>query len=186
MKIDTILIISLALSLIAVALNLWQMWRRNSTESFGEEEWAEVATLDAFWELFRAELLAGGRGKHYAYRVADDGTLLAIDATYVYFAIMTGVDGLWEVIDSVRRARGNAFAVSLDEIDLGDGKRNFTYIDDGGRNNCFVDSDTAATFLLSNHCTRASADDFKSAVIDAQTKANERNRGRYSRFFHRP
>lgn len=176
--------ISLVLSVTAMGLNLWLLWLRRSTESFGEEEWAEVSTLDAFWELFRAELLAGGRGKHYAYRVADDGTLLAIDATYVYFAIMTGMDGLWEIVDSVRRARGNAFAVSLDEIDLGDGKRNFTYIDDGGRNNCFVDSDTAATFLHSNHCTRATADDFKYAVVNAQAEARERNNRRYINVFH--
>lgn len=176
--------ISLVLSAVAIGLNLWVLWRRNSTESFGEEEWAEVSTLDAFWELFRAELLAGGRGKHYAYRVADDGTLLAIDATYVYFALLTGMDGLWEIVDSVRRARGNAFAVSLDEIDLGDGKRNFTYIDDGGRNNCFVDSDTAATFLHSNHCTRATADDFKYAVVNAQAEARERNNRRYINVFH--
>ena len=172
----------------AFALNLWVFMRRRRERlerlSLEEpnsyrERWTERVAFQAFWQLHRAKLLAGGYGKHHAYHVTNDGVLLAVDAVDYYLAVLTGTNEFWDVVATAGGERGNPFAVTLDEIDLGDGKGDFTYIHNlSGK--VFVDGIAPVDLLHPNDCARVTAGDFKNAVIDGQAEAAKRNRSRYS------
>ncbi len=140
--------------------------------------------LDAFGSLLRAKLLTGGYGKHRAYHVAKNGVLLAVDAADLQLANFAGVHDFWDFVSSVGDERGNPFAVSLDEVGLGNGKGDFTYV----CNRCgkaFVDAVLDSEALSEPYnCARVTAHDFKNAVVHAQAKAAERNRGCYVDAFH--
>lgn len=176
----------------AFALNLWVFMRRRRERrerlSLEEpnsyrERWTECVAFQAFWQLHRAKLLAGGYGKHHAYHVTDDGVLLAVDAVDYYLAVLAGANEFWDAVATAGGERGNPFAVTLDEIDLGDGKGDFTYV----YNRCgeaFVDAVLPFPLPYSDDSARATADDFKDAVIDAQAEAAKRKRIRYAKSFH--
>lgn len=144
----------------------------------------EPPTLDKALRDFRVELAPSGRGKHHAYHVTDDGVLLAVDAVDMYLACLAGLDEFWDVVAASGGGRGNPFAVSLDEIDLGDGKGDFTYV----YNRCgeaFVDAGGPMPPPYAHDSARATADDFKNAVVHAQAEAAERERSCYANAFHR-
>lgn len=176
---------ALIMAALGLALNAWAFLRARLTPEEAErEDRAERGAFEAIGELLRAELLAGGRGKHHAYHVTEDGVLLAVDAVDMYLACLAGLDEFWDVVAASGGGRGNPFAVSLDEIDLGDGKGDFTYV----YNRCgeaFVDAGGPLPPPYAHDSARATADDFKNAVVHAQAEAAERERSCYANAFHR-
>ena len=147
------------------------------------ERRAKCAVLEVARKFLRLELLAGGRGKHHAYHVAENGMLLAVDAVAYYLAVFARMDDFWHVVAAAGGCGRNPFAISLDKIDLGDGKGDFTYIHDCcGK--AFIDGIVPAELLHPYDCARATAEDFKNAVVECQTEAGERNRRRYSMTVH--
>ena len=169
----------------ALALNAWvliaRLRERAERKSRERDERTEGVVLKTLRELLRAKLLAGGYGKHRAYHVAQDGTLLAVDAADLQLAIFAGFYEFWDFVarisgQGIADYRANPFAVSLDEIDLGDGKGDFTYI----RNGCgeaFVDAVLFGDLADPHFCARVTADDFKNAVVHAQKEAAKRGKG---------
>ena len=147
------------------------------------KKWAECAVLEVARKFLRLELLAGGRGKHHAYHVSEDGVLLSVDAVEYYFAVLAGMYDFWQAVATAGGTGRNPFAVSLDKIDLGDGKGDFTYI-----HNCcgkaFIDGIVPTELLHPYDCAGATADEFKNAVVECQTEAGKRNRRRYSMTVH--
>lgn len=186
---ELLLYFALIMALLALALNAWVcLMRRKRLERTRNEQvvhdWDERRDLNPFREWLRVKLLAGGYGKHHAYHVTEDGVLLAVDVVDLYLACLAGLDEFWYVVESVGDARSNPFAVSLDEIDLGDGKGDFTYID-----NCcgksFVDCAASLGAPYAYDCARVTADEFKDAVVYAQAEAAERKHSRYRKAFHK-
>lgn len=186
---ELLLYFALIMALLALALNAWVcLMRRKRLERTRNEQvvhdWDDRRDLNPFREGLRVKLLAGGYGKHHAYHVTEDGVLLAVDALDLYLACLAGLDEFWDVVASVGDARDNPFAVSLDEIDLGDGKGDFTYID----NRCgksFVDCVASLEAPYAYDCARVTAKEFKNAVVDAQAEAAERKHRRYCNAFHK-
>lgn len=185
---ETLMLIGCAgLCCAGLALNAWVLIARLRERSPDRIEmwrnWTKRIALDAFRELLRDKLLAGGYGKHRAYHVSKDGILLAVDAADMQLANLTELHEFWDIVASAGDERGNPFAVSLDEIDLGDGKGDFTYV----CNHCgkaFVDGAAPLPSSDANPCARATANDFKHAVVHAQAEAAERKRSRYANAFH--
>lgn len=186
MKGETLMLIGCAaLGAGALALNLWVLFarlrKRTERKNRERDEWAKGIALKALREFLRAKLLAGGYGKHRAYHVTEYGALLAVDAADLQLAIFAGLYEFWDFVagisgQGVADYRANPFAVSLDEIDLGDGKGDFTYI----RNGCgesFVDAVLFGDLANPHFCARVTADDFKCAVVRAQEKAAKRGEG---------
>ena len=167
----------------AVAVDLWAQWRDWKRAAFQRQDGSFIPVLKAAHQLLRAELLAGGRDKHYAYHVSEDGILLRVDAVQLYLALFAGVEDFWQLVASAGGERGDAFAVTLDEIDFGDGKGYFTYIHGNG-DGTFVDGIVPAAFPGPYYSTRATADEFKNAVVDAQAEAAKRKRACYAEIFH--
>ena len=168
---------------IALAAGVWvyrrRKWRQEESEELAWERGTKYAALKVAREFLRLELLAGGRGKQHAYYVAEDGMLLAVDAVDYYFAVLSGMHDFWDVVASAGAVGRNPFAVSLDEVDLGDGEGDFTYIHNlSGK--AFIDGIAPVDLLHPNDCARVTAGDFKNAVIDGQAEAAKRNRSRYS------
>lgn len=167
----------------ALAMSAWVYYslRRRNEElrESARKRRAKCAVLEVAREFLRLELLAGGRGKHHAYNVAENGMLLAVDAVDYYFAVLARMNDFWYVVASAGGTGRNPFAVSLDEIDLGDGKGHYTFIDDYGRK-AFVDGIVPPGLFDFYNGARVTADDFKNAVVDAQAEAGKRNRSRYS------
>lgn len=154
-------------------------WRREESEELARECRTKIGALKVAREFLRLKLRAGGRGKHHAYHVAKNGALLAVDALDYYLAVLSGMDDFWYEVASAGAVGSNPFAVSLDEVCLGDGKGDFTYIHNlSGK--AFVDGIAPVDLLHPNDCARVTARDFKNAVIDGQAEAAKRNRSRYS------
>lgn len=174
---------TVVLGCLAFALNLraFLLARRSRMMEREQERErrAKCAVLEVAREFLRLELLAGGRGKHHAYNVAENGMLLAVDAVDYYFAVLARMNNFWYVVASAGGTGRNPFAVSLDKIDLGDGKGHYTFIDDYGRK-AFVDGIVPPGLFDFYNSARVTADDFKNAVVDAQAEAGKRNRSRYS------
>ena len=174
---------TVVLGCLAFALNLraFLLARRSRMMEREQERErrAKCAVLEVAREFLRLELLAGGRGKHHAYNVAENGMLLAVDAVDYYFAVLARMNDFWYVVASAGGTGRNPFAVSLDKIDLGDGKGHYTFIDDYGRK-AFVDGIVPPGLFDFYNSARVTADDFKNAVVDAQAEAGKRNRSRYS------
>ena len=174
---------TVVLACLAFALNLMAFLRvRRSRMMEREQERArraKCAVLEVAREFLRLELLAGGRGKHHAYHVAENGMLLAVDAVTYYLAVFARMDDFWHVVAAAGRCGCNPFSVSLYKIDFGDGKGDFTYIHDRcGK--AFIDGAVPPGLSDFYNGARATANDFKNAVVDAQAEARKRNRSRYS------
>lgn len=171
------------LAFFALVTSLWVYYsRRRRWQELRELERArraECAVLKVARKFLRLELLAGGRGKHHAYHVSYNGVLLSVDAVDYYFAVLAGMHDFWQAVATAGGTGRNSFAISLGEIDLGDGKGDFTYVD-----NCcgkaFVDGIVPTELLHPYDCARATAEDFKNAVVECQAEASKRNRRRYS------
>lgn len=181
--------ISLTLSAMAISLNLWVLYRRHcdvqALDDLGPwcEDWKNEAALNAFGKFLRIKVLSGGYGKRNAYYVTKDGVLLAVDAVDFYLAHAARINDFWELIaDDVSGGRCGA-AVSLEQIDLGDGKGEFTYVDNGCIR-AFIDGVVPSSLIDSHYCARATAEDFKGAVVNAQAEARKRNDSRYINVFH--
>lgn len=174
---------TVVLGCLAFALNLraFLLARRSRMMEREQERErrAKCAVLEVAREFLQLELLAGGRGKHHAYHVAENGMLLAVDAVAYYLAVFARMDDFWHVVAAAGGCGRNPFAVSLDKIDLGDGKGHYTFIDDYGRK-AFVDGIVPPGLFDFYDGARVTADDFKNAVVDAQAEAGKRNRSRYS------
>jgi hypothetical protein len=183
----TIITIVVTLSVLALILNLWVLFQRDSSSpyqhGFWSKDWKKEAAFYALWEFLRVKMLSGGYGKHYAFYVNRDGTLLSVDAVYFYLAHLTGINDFWDLVSDAVGSNGSAFTGSIEEIDLGDGKRDFTYVDNGSIR-AFVDGVVPSSIIDADYCTRVTAKDFSDAVINAQAEACERNRGRYLNVFH--
>lgn len=176
-------VVAVVFGAIALAAGVWVCCRRKRRqEELKELAWergTKCAALKVAREFLRLKLRAGGRGKHHAYHVAENGVLLAVDAVDYYFAVLSGMHDFWDVVASAGAVGRNPFAVSLDEVDLGDGKGDFTYIDDLG-DKAFIDGIAPTELLSPDDCARVTARDFKNAVVDGQAEAAKRNRSRYS------
>lgn len=168
----------------AVAVNLWMQRRDAKRAALQGQDGAFIPVLKAASQLLRAELLAGGRGKHYAYHVSEDGLILRVDAVQLYLALFAGVEDFWQLVASAGGEWGDAFAVTLDEIDFGDGKGHFTYIHGDGYG-AFVDGIVPDAFPRPYYSARVTAEEFKDAVVDAQAEAAKRKRACYAEIFHR-
>lgn len=180
--------ISLVLSAAAIALNLWVLWhkRRHELKAPGAwgEDWKAEAGVYTLWKLLRIKVLSGGYGKHNAYYVTEYGALLAVDAVDFYLAHFAGMNDFWELVADGVGGGSCGAAVSLEQIDLGDGKRDFTYVDNG-RIRAFVDGIVPGSLIDSHLCARATSEDFKNAVINAQAEARKRYNSRYIDVFNR-
>lgn len=179
--------IAMTLSVLALILNLWAFFRSDSSSQyqhgFWSKDWKKEAAFYALGEFLRVKMLSGGYGKHYAYYVNRDGALLAVDAVDFYFAHLARINDFWDLVSDAVGSEGSAFTVPMEKIDLDDGKRNFTYVDNGCIR-AFVDGVVPSSIIDANYCTRATAKDFSDAVINAQAEARERDRGRYLNVFH--
>ncbi|MBQ3106218.1 MAG: hypothetical protein IJC51_01910 [Eggerthellaceae bacterium] len=176
-------VVAVVTATIALAAGVWvyrlRKRRQEELKKLAWERGTKYAALKVARELLRLKLHAGGRGKHHAYHVAKNGVLLAVDALDYYFAVLSGMDDFWYEVASAGAVGSNPFAVSLDEVCLGDGKGDFTYIHNlSGK--VFVDGIAPVDLLHPNDCARVTAGDFKNAVIDGQAEAAKRNRSRYS------
>lgn len=179
--------ISLTLSAMAISLNLWVLWLR-SRSAFEEhglfsKYWKNEAVANALWKFLRIKVLSGGYGKHNAYYVTEDGVLLTVDAVYFYLAHAAGINDFWELIADDVGGGCYGAAISLEQIDLGDGKRDFTYVNNGCIR-AFIDGVVPSSLIDSHYCARATAEDFKGAVVNAQAEARKRNDSRYINVFH--
>ena len=179
--------ISLVLSAAAIALNLWALREKRCHKLEALSDWGEYwkaeAGLYALRKFLRIKTLSGGYGKHNAYYVTKDGVLLAVDAVDFYFAHFAGVNDFWELVADDVGGGSCGVAVALEQIDLGDGKRDFTYIDNG-RIRAFVDGIVPSSLIDSHYCARATSENFKNAVVNAQAEARKRNNGRYIDVFN--
>ena len=182
-----IVTIAITLSVLALILNLWVLFKCDSSSQyqhgFWSKDWKKESAFYALWQFLRVKMLSGGYGKHYAYYVNRDGALLAVDAVYFYLAHLARLNDFWYLVSDAVGCEGSAFTVSIEKIDLGDGKRDFTYVDDGSIR-AFIDGVVPSSIIDADYCTRVTAKDFSDAVINAQTEARERNRGRYLNVFH--
>ena len=171
----------------AFALNLWAFLRRRRERrellSLEEpnsyrEHWTERVAFQAFRQLLRAKLLAGGYGKHHAYYIAGDGRVLVADAVDFYLALFAGVEDFWHVVACAERhQRGtHLLAAPLKEIDFGDGERGYTRVHYCG-GETYIDIGPVGDLSYPHRCTWATADEFKQAVVDAQAKASECGKG---------
>ena len=176
-------VVAVVTATIALAAGVWvyrlRKRRQEELKKLAWERGTKYAALKVAREILLLKLHAGGRGKHHAYHVAKNGVLLAVDALDYYFAVLSGMDDFWYEVASAGAVGSNPFAVSLDEVCLGDGKGDFTYIHNlSGK--VFVDGSAPVDLLHPHDCARVTAGDFKNAVIDGQAEAAKRNRSRYS------
>lgn len=135
------------------------------------------------WNLLRAKLFAGGRGKHYAYHVTGDGLILRADVEAFYFALFSRMYDFWYFVAGEVARHGAAASVGMDEIDAANGEGDFTCID-SRCGKTYVDTVFPDNLPYAYLATRMTADEFKKAIVDAQAKAAERKRGCNVDVFH--
>lgn len=187
-----IIIVNVAMSSAALAIASYVLRVRDNVCAgyiFQGYNRPERQICETLRELFRAKLITGGNGKHHAYHITQSGRVLVVDAADMQLAVVAGYKEFWDFVEEcaghdAANNGANALSVSLDEIDFGDGKGDFTYI----RNGCgeaFVDGLLAFDYsAYSDCCARTTAEYFKNAVINAQAEAAERNRSRDGDLIH--
>ncbi len=139
---------------------------------------ANCHAFDAARERLRAELLAGGYGEHNAYHIMRNGFVIFADAADYYFALFTGMDDFWDYValGRVGEPYGGFLTAPLEQIDFRDGKGAYARIH-AASGETFVDSDVLAYTSNSYLCTRATADEFKKAIVERQAEAAKRAKG---------
>lgn len=181
--IDVMIIVAMLATLALVPIVvIWLQQRKRARVILAQESrkyWTNEITLHAVWQFLRAKFLAGGYDKHHAYHIAEDGRILVVDAVDFYLAVLAGMHDFWDAVSTARGFGRKARTVTLEEIDFGDGKGNYTFID-GYCGHSYIDDlllDASDELPDSYGATRMTADEFKKAVVDAQREAAERGRG---------
>ena len=127
---------------------------------------------NALRELFRAELLAGGKDKVKAYHVAEDGSVLVADAERFYAALFSGIHDFWETV-AVYGGESHRVAVPVDEMKFGDGECRLTRIS-CACGETYVDAVFPDNLPYPYLCARATSEDLKKAVVERKAKSAER------------
>ena len=137
--------------------------------------WDECPRLNAARKFLRAKLLTGGYGKHHAFYIAGNGSVLVSDAIDFYLALFSGVEDFWQMVARAERHQRGAhlLASPLQEINFGYGERGYTRVHYYG-GETFIDIVPVDDLAYPCLCTWATAKEFKQAIVEAQAKASER------------
>lgn len=126
-------------------------------------------------ELLRAKLLARGKHEGNAYHVTEKGVVLRVDAESFYAALFAGVYDFWELVE-VYGSKANRETVPVEQMELGDGEGRLARI----HSNCgetYLDAVFPDDLPYPYLCTRATADEFKKAIVERQAEAAKRAKG---------
>ena len=127
-------------------------------------------------EFLRAKFLARGQDECKAYHVTRDGRVICADVESFYLALFARVDDFWKVVASAHGCETEPLASLVARIESADREGRFTCID-CRCGKTYIESvfpDNLPYVYLS---ARATADEFKKAVIEAQAKASECGKG---------
>lgn len=121
-------------------------------------------------EFLRAKLLARGQNERKAYHIARDGRVISADVESFYLALFARVDDFWKVVASVHGCEMDPLASLVARIECADREGCFTCIDCrcGKTYIEAVFPDNLPYVYLSS---RATADEFKQAIVEAKKKA---------------
>ena len=134
--------------------------------------WDECPRLNAAREFLRAKLLTGGYCKHHAFYIAGDGRVFVADAVDFQFALFAGVEDFWHMIARAERQKRGAhlLAIPLQEINFGDGECAYTCVNYCG-GITYIDIAPIYDLSYPYRSFRATADEFKQAIVEAKKKA---------------
>ena len=134
----------------------------------------ESGGFNAAREFLRAKLLAGGEKKHHAFHVTRDGGVLVVDEEAFYLALFSGVNDFWKMVASAHAKGRDDYAMAVEHSEAADREGRFTRID-SRCGETYVDAVFPCDLPYTYLATRATADEFKRAIVER--KAETANRG---------
>ncbi len=129
--------------------------------------------INAVREFLRAKLLASGEDKHHAFHVARDGRVFVVNAETFYLALFAGVNDFWEIVATVHGEGGDGYALAVEHAEAADREGRFTSID-SRCGKTYVDAVFPGNLPYTYLAVRATADDFKGAVVERKAEAAKR------------
>ena len=127
-------------------------------------------------ELLRAKLLAGGENKHHAFHIASDGRVFVVDAEAFYLALFTGVNDFWEMVASAHVEGLDEYALAVKHAEAADRESRLTCID-SRCGKTYVDAVFPRDLPYAYLAARATADEFKGAVVERKAEAAKCGKG---------
>lgn len=129
--------------------------------------------INAAREFLRAKLLASGEDKHHAFHVARDGNVFVVNAETFYLALFAGVNDFWEIVATVHGEGRDSYALAVEHAEAADREGRFTSID-SRCGKTYVDAVFPGDLPYTYLAVRATADDFKGAVVKRKAEAAKR------------
>lgn len=171
---------ALILALLSLALNAWVcLMRRKRLERTRNEQvvhdWDERRDLNPFREWLRAQLLAGGKHKHHAFHVAQDGRVLAVNAEAFYFALFARVHDFWKMVAAAHVGCPDAFPLAVQHLERADREGRLTRVN-SRCGETYVDAVFPRDLPYVYFAARVTTKEFKRAVVER--KAEAANRGK--------
>lgn len=157
--------------------DLIERWRKRAARKARERS-AEVKQGDGInpaRELLRAQLLAGGKHKHHAFHVAQDGRVLAVDAEAFYFALFARVHDFWKMVAAAHVGCPDAFPFAVQHLERADREGRLTRVN-SRCGETYVDAVFPRDLPYVYFAARVTAKEFKRAVV--KRKAEAANRGK--------